>query len=291
MKSRFVQNKNLSDVSTLGIGGPAKYYIEVKTIQEMQEVLAYASGSGIKTFILGKGSNCLFDSKGIQRLCVHNKIDFCEENEPGHFYVGAGYSFSLLGVQTARKGYSGLEFASGIPASVGGAVFMNAGAQGMQTWTTLQYVDYVTPQGDLKRFSKDELSYGYRVSSFQSMPGAIVGAYFVLNSLPDARTKQLELLDVRIKSQPYQDKSAGCIFKNPHATIGAGHLIDKCGLKGFQVGGAKVSEVHANFLVNAEKATSSDFKALIAHVQKVVKEQTGYDLHQEVYWISDDEAL
>ncbi len=290
MRSRFVQNKNLSDISTLGIGGPAEYYIEVKTISEMQEVLAYAKENGLKTFILGKGSNCLFDSKGIKRLCIHNKIDFCEEPEPGHFYVGAGYSFSLLGIQTARKGYSGLEFASGIPASVGGAVFMNAGAQGMQTWTHLQYVDYVSPKGELTRFSKDELSYGYRVSSFQSLPGAIVGAYFVLHPLPDARSKQLELLDVRIKSQPYQDKSAGCVFKNPQ-NVAAGHLIDKCGLKGHAVGGAKVSEVHANFLVNGGGATSADFKALISHIQQVVKEKTGYDLHQEVYWISDDEAL
>ena len=287
MKSQFVQNKPLSEVSTLGIGGPAKYYIEVKTIPQMQDTLAYAAQEGLKTFILGKGSNCLFDSQGIDRLCIHNKIDFCEEPEPGHFYVGAGYSFSLLGVQTARKGYSGLEFASGIPASCGGAVFMNAGAQGMQTWSSLEYVDYVDPSGVLQRFSKNELTFGYRTSSFQNMPGAIVGAYFILTPFEQARAKQLELLDARIHTQPYSDKSAGCIFKNP-PNAAAGNLIDKCGLKGFQVGGAKVSEVHANFLVNAKNATSSDFRALIAHIQQVVKEETGHDLHQEVYWISDE---
>lgn len=275
-------------MSTLGIGGPAEYYVEVKTIQEMQEVLSYCHKEKLKTFILGKGSNCLFDSQGLKRVCIHNKIDFIDEPEPGHFHVGAGYSFSLLGMQTAKKGFSGLEFASGIPASCGGAVFMNAGAQGMQTWTTLQFVDYVTPQGELKRLSKDELSFGYRMTAFHTMPGAIVGAYFVLQPAPDARANQLKLLDARISTQPYQEKSAGCVFKNPTATMPAGMLIDKSGLKGFQIGGAKVSELHGNFLINKNDASSADFLALITHVQKVVKEKTGYELHREVFWVTDD---
>ncbi len=290
MKAKFLADKLLREVSTLGIGGPARYYIEVRTVDEMQAVLRYCYAEGLKTFILGKGSNCLFDSKGINRVCIHNKIDFIDEPEPGHFYVGAGYSFSLLGVQTARKGFSGLEFASGIPASCGGAVFMNAGAQGMQTWSHLESIDYVDETGNLRTFSKDELSFGYRVTSFHTMKGAIVGAYFVLESSQNARPKQLELLDARIKTQPYQEKSAGCIFKNPPNTA-AGLLIDKSGLKGFQIGGAKVSEVHGNFLVNSENASSDDFRALIAHVRRVVKEKTGHDLHTEVFWISDDEAL
>ncbi|MCE5294999.1 MAG: UDP-N-acetylmuramate dehydrogenase [Chlamydiales bacterium] len=287
MKAQFIPNKLLSEVSTLGIGGPAQYYVEVKSIQEMQQVMSYCYQEGLKTFILGKGSNCLFDSKGLARVCIHNKIDFHEEVEPGHFHVGAGYSFSLLGTQTAKKGYSGLEFASGIPASVGGAVFMNAGAQGMQTWTTLQYVDYVMPNGELTRLSKDELTFGYRYTAFHEMQGAIVGAYFVLSAVPNARAKQLELLDARIHTQPYSEKSAGCVFKNPQNTA-AGLLIDKSGLKGFQIGGAKVSELHGNFLINSSGATSDDFMALIKHVQAVVKEQTGHELHREVFWVSDE---
>lgn len=290
MKSGFLRNKLLRDVSTLGIGGPAEYYVEVKTIHEMQQVLAYCHQEGLRTFILGKGSNCLFDSKGIKRVVVHNKIDFCQEPEEGHFHVGAGYSFSLLGTKTAKMGYSGLEFAAGIPASCGGAVFMNAGAQGMQTWSTLRFVEYVSPDGKLHKFSKDELSFGYRQSAFQAMPGAIVSACFVLEKAHEVRKRQLELLDARIQSQPYQDKSAGCIFKNP-VNDAAGRLIDTCGLKGLQMGGAKVSEMHGNFLVNSQDASSSDFLALIAHVKKVVKEQTGYELHQEVYWITDDESI
>ncbi len=290
MKDQFIANKPLSEVSTLGIGGPAKYYIEIKSIPEMQAVMQHCDKENLRTFILGKGSNCLFDSRGIDRVCLHNKIDFINEPEVGHFHVGAGYSFSLLGTQTAKKGFSGLEFASGIPASCGGAVFMNAGAQGMQTWNCLHYVDYVMPTGELKRFSKDELSYGYRVTSFQQMQGAIVGAYFILQKQENVRKKQLELLEARIQSQPYQEKSAGCVFKNPQNTA-AGLLIDKSGLKGFQIGGAKVSELHGNFLINSKSATSDDFRELIQHVQRVVKEKTGHDLHTEVYWITDDQTL
>jgi UDP-N-acetylmuramate dehydrogenase len=157
----------------------------------------------------------------------------------------------------------------------------------MQTWTTLQFVDYVTPQGELKRFTKDELSYGYRVTSFHQMQGAIVGAHFVLSPKQDARAKQLELLEARIHTQPYSEKSAGCIFKNPQNTA-AGLLIDQAGLKGYQIGGAKVSDLHANFLVNVNGATSDDFLALIQHVQRVVKEKTGHELHREVFWVTDD---
>jgi UDP-N-acetylmuramate dehydrogenase len=288
--TQFVENKPLSEVSTLGIGGPAKYYVEVRSIEQMQEVLAACTEQNLRYFILGKGSNCLFDSKGLNRLVIHNKIEFCEETEPGRFYVGAGYSFSLLGTQVAKKGCGGLEFASGIPASCGGAVFMNAGAQGMQTWTNLEFVDYVEPTGRLLRLHKDELSYGYRFSAFQKMPGAIVACSFILEMMPAARETQLKLLDARIKTQPYGSKSAGCIFKNPHDTP-AGLLIDKCGLKGYRVGGAKVSELHANFLINHDKASSNDLLDLIGHVRRVVKEKMGYDLESEVFWISDDETL
>jgi UDP-N-acetylmuramate dehydrogenase len=289
MIEQFTKNKLLSEVSTLGIGGPAAYYTEVKRIEEMQDLLAYCSRSSLDFFILGKGSNCLFCTKGLNRVVIHNKIDFCKELEPGLFHVGTGYSFSLLGMQTAKKGWTGLEFASGIPASVGGAVYMNAGAQAMQTWTTLESVDFVSTTGDMRRYMRDELSFGYRFSQFQQMKGAIVSATFRLQQASNARARQLELLDARIKTQPYQDKSAGCVFKNPKE-IAAGMLIDRAGLKGFQIGGAKVSEMHANFLVNASGATSDDFCALIQHIKKVVYDTSGHELETEVFYIRDDQV-
>lgn len=286
MYPRFQKNKLLSEVSTYGIGGPAQYYVEVKDVSEMTEVLSFCHRENLPFFVLGKGSNCLFDSSGLKRLVIHNKIDFCTETQPGHFHVGAGYSFSLLGTQTAKKGWTGLEFASGIPATVGGAVYMNAGAQGQATSDTLAWVEYVTASGELKRFTRDDLVYSYRSSSFQKMSGAIVSACFVLQPSSNARSQQLQLLQQRINSQPYQDKSAGCVFKNP-PNSSAGALIDQCGLKGFKVGDAEVSELHANFLINASKASSSDMRALIAHIQQTVKEQKGVDLQMEILWVTD----
>ncbi len=291
MFSQFQQNKPLSPLCTFGIGGPARYYVEVKDFVEMQRVLTFLHEQKQSYFILGKGSNCLFDSNGLDTVVIHNKIDFLEEIEPGHFYVGAGFSFSLLGTQSAKKGWGGLEFAAGIPASVGGAVFMNAGAQGCQTWQTLAYVDFVDDEGNLKRLKKEELTYRYRYSSFQEMRGAIVAACFILSEQPAARKTQLQLLEARIQSQPYHEKSAGCVFKNPtckNAPCGAaGQLIDRCGLKGFSIGGAKVSEMHANFLVNTGEATSQDVRDLIEHVREEVKRQTAVILEPEIYWIHD----
>lgn len=277
----FQENKQLSSLSTFGIGGPARYFAEVRKIEEMQTLLVKCRHEGLAYFILGKGSNCLFDDRGFNGMVIHNKIDFIHTPAAGTFHAGAGYSFSLLGAQTARQGWSGLEFASGIPCSVGGAVYMNAGANGSETCQALSSVDYVNEEGHHLILKKEELSFAYRTSSFQKMKGAIVAASFVLTPSPTARQKQLDIINYRKKTQPYSDKSAGCIFRNPSCGH-AGALIDQSGLKGTQVGGAKVSEMHANFIVNADRASSQDVLNLIALVKKQVKEKTGIDLEHEV---------
>ena len=280
MYAEFVASKPLKEVCTFGIGGPARYFLEVKDVATMQRALAFAFQEKLPFMVLGKGSNCLFSDAGFDGLVLLNKIDFCEY-KGSDVYVGAGFSFSLLGVQTARNGFAGLEFASGIPATVGGAIFMNAGAQGNETWTTLQEVEFVNERGELQRFKKEELHYSYRHSSFQTMNGAIVAARFHLTPCDEAKGRQRELLDYRIKTQPYQDKSAGCVFRNP-PNASAGALIDKCGLKGFAVGGAQVSEMHANFLINAKEASGDDMRALIHEIQRRVQAETGILLEQEV---------
>lgn len=279
-----IENKDLKDVCTLGIGGPARYFIEVRKIDEMVEAIHFSREQNLPFFILGKGSNCLFDDRGYHGVVIQNKIDFMKEIEPGVFHAGAGYSFSLLGVQTARKGWSGLEFASGIPCSVGGAVFMNAGANGMETAQTLTSVDFVSDTGVVSCIKKEELIFSYRHSSFQTMKGAILGATFALNKAEGAREKQLTIIAYRTKTQPYGSKSAGCIFRNPTGEH-AGALIEKCGLKGQSIGGAQVSELHANFLINKDGATSSEMLGLIEEVRKEVKGKTGIELEPEVRYI------
>jgi UDP-N-acetylmuramate dehydrogenase len=207
-----------------------------------------------------------------------------EQPAPGCYHVGAGYSFSLLGTQTARQGWEGLEFASGIPGSVGGAVFMNAGANGSETCKTLISVDYVTEEGSLEVIPKENLHFSYRYSSFQIMHGAIVGATFQLTQSQTARQKQLEIIGYRTKTQPYGEKSAGCVFRNPNCGH-AGALIDQTGLKGLHVGDAKVSEMHANFIVNSGKATCLDVLNLIEVIKKKVKENADIELEPEIRYI------
>jgi UDP-N-acetylmuramate dehydrogenase len=203
---------------------------------------------------------------------------------PGLFYVGAGYSFSLLGSQTARQGWSGLEFASGIPGSVGGAVYMNAGANGQQTCDTLVSVDYITEEGHYLILPRAELQFAYRTSPFQTQKGAIAGATFQLESSSTARNKQLEIIRYRQDTQPYNAKSAGCVFRNP-SCASAGALIQQCGLKGVSIGGAQISEKHANFLINHQNATAQDILDLIHLVQKEVYHKMEISLDIEICYI------
>lgn len=278
------RNRSLKELSTLGIGGPAKYYTEVHEIAALQEILRLCRQYRLPYLILGKGSNVLFDDRGFAGVVIANRIQFLNKIDEKIWHVGAGYSFSLLGSQTSREGLAGLEFASGIPASVGGAVYMNAGANGSDTSQTLLSVDFVTDQGELLTLAKDTLDFSYRFSSFQERKGAIVGATFKLTKSSEARQKQLNIIQYRKKTQPYGSKSAGCIFRNPSCAH-AGALIEKSNLKGKKIGGAEVSTLHANFLINAEEATSSDILNLITHVKLTVKEETGFDLEHEVRYI------
>lgn len=279
-----LQSKPLSDFSTFGIGGPASYFAEAHTREQMQEMLTYAHQHKLPTFILGKGSNCLFDDRGFNGLVILNRIDYLNHTEEGVFTLGAGYSFARLGGITARLGWSGLEFASGIPATVGGAVYMNAGANGKETFDTLFEVGYVTEEGALVWFKKDELAHSYRTSVFQSMHGAIVEAIFHLTPSVEAKQCQKEILSYRLKTQPYGEKSAGCAFRNPEAGA-AGRLIEECGLKGKAVGGAVVSPMHANFIVNAGGASAQDVLALMHTVKECIYEKKGIILEEEIRYI------
>lgn len=277
---RFESDKRLSQLSTFGIGGPARLFVEVHTIQELQETLRYCREQALPFFVLGKGSNSLFHDRGFNGLIIANKITFCQFEWP-QVKVGAGYSFSLLGTQTARQMWSGLEFASGIPGSVGGAIYMNAGANGSEVCQVVSDVTYVTESGEIEVLGRDQLHFSYRTSSFQERKGAIASATFSLTPSEEARTKQLKIIEYRMRTQPYSDQSAGCVFRNPE-NHSAGALIEKSGLKGTRIGGAEISLLHANFIVNKGGATASDILALASLVKNVVKEKTGIELEMEM---------
>ncbi|MFC2049443.1 UDP-N-acetylmuramate dehydrogenase [Chlamydiota bacterium] len=275
----------LCEFSTFGIGGPARYFAEAHTCEQMQQMLSYAHNAALRTLIIGKGSNCLFDDRGFNGLAILNRIDYLQEHENGLFRVGAGYSFARLGGITARQGWSGLEFASGIPATVGGAIYMNAGANGQDTSATLAEVGYVTASGELQRLKREELSFDYRFSSFQKREGAIVEGLFQLKPSIGAKQTQKELLGYRLKTQPYGEKSAGCAFRNTDSGP-AGKLIEECGLKGVRVGGAAVSGMHANFIVNTRGATTQDVLDLMRCIKERVYAEKGVILEEEIRHIS-----
>lgn len=276
----YASDQLLKKYSTFGIGGPARLLIEVKTIEEMQAALKRCAEEKLPYIVIGKGSNSLFDDRGFDGLVIINKIHFAEFKE-NMVSVGAGYSFALLGVQTARKGLAGLEFASGIPASVGGAIYMNAGASGAQTSDCLIDVTYITDRGEKQILRKEEMTFAYRHSSFQGKGGAIVAATFQLEPSSEARQKQLGIVDYRTRTQPYGDLSCGCVFRNPEGGS-AGRLIEECGLKGMRMGGAEVSPLHANFIVNANEAKAEDVLELAKQVKATVLEKTGAHLEMEL---------
>ena len=272
------KNKSLAAFSMMGVGGPASYFTTVSTAEEMQIRVAFAMKEGIPFFVLGKGSNSLFDDRGYAGLVILNQIDYLEQ-EGSCFRVGSGYSFARLGQITAKRGFAGLEFAAGIPATVGGAVFMNAGANGQDVSQTLKSVRFV----DEQQHVITKFDFTYRHSIFHEMRGAIVEATFELCPKESAKEKQRELVQYRLKTQPYGEKSCGCVFRNPEGEI-AGRLIEQCGLKGKRVGGAIVSPMHANFIVN-EGGSSEDVRQLIREVQEKIRQETGVILEEELRFV------
>jgi len=283
----YQYNVSLKEYCTWGIGGPAKELAVAKSKEELIYLIKQAKESRKRYIVIGKGSNSLFDDRGFNGLVIINKINDIEWRE-NSVYVGAGYSFSLLGIQASRKKFTGLEFASGIPGSVGGAIYMNAGASGFEVKDILLEVEFLHEEGRIELLKKESLTFSYRKSPFQEMKGVIIAGLFSLTSSREAKEKQEKLLAYRMATQPYKDKSCGCVFRNPEGDS-AGRLIDSLGLKGLSFGGAKVSETHANFIVNHSDASAKEMLDLIAHVQMRVKDELGIVLEPEVKYIPFDD--
>ena len=281
----FEENVSLKSYCSYGIGGLAKYFAKVKTIEEMQQVLIFAIKNQIPYVVIGKGSNLLISDKGYQGLVVLNRLQTLQID--GNIVTsGSGYSFPLLATKTAALGLSGLEFAIGVPGTVGGAIFMNAGASGVETKDTLESVVYLDSEGKKKTLTIEQLEMGYRTSIFQKIHGVIVSARFSLAPSLTAKEEVDRLITYRKKTQPYYAKTCGCCFRNPE-NKSAGKLIEEAGLKGFQVGGVKVSEIHANFLENVGEGTATDVRDLMAYIQMKVYARTKYSLEPEVRFIGE----
>ncbi|MFN0065360.1 MAG: UDP-N-acetylmuramate dehydrogenase [Chlamydiales bacterium] len=278
------RGKLLSEVSTFGIGGPARYFAEAKDIDSLRQMILFVKAHSIPYFILGKGSNSLFDDRGFNGLVILNQLDYMH-HEAGSFIAGSGYSFARLGQQSAKLGYTGLEFASGIPATVGGALFMNAGANGREVCESLYSVRFMESTGDVVTLR--ELSFSYRHSPFQGRKGVIVEATFMLQEKKEAKKEQKKLLDYRLQTQPYGQKSCGCVFRNPQGEV-AGRLIEECGLKGARVGDICVSNKHANFIVNDGRGTAAEVRQLMEEIKEKVFHEKGIELQEEIRFVPYD---
>lgn len=270
--------------STFRIGGKARFFAEAHSIEQMQELFCFAKKLSIPLCVIGKGSNTLFDDRGYSGIIIINKMKKRGFNE-NSLYVEGGYSFSRLAQEMIKLGFSGLEFATGIPGSVGGAVYMNAGAHGCATEDVLESIHFLHSSGKIEQWDRKDLQFGYRYSSLQKLFGSILAATFTLCK-QDINSMELQKRNIRqrILSQPYKEKSCGCIFRNPPG-ITAGKIIDMCGLKGISIGNAAVSTIHANFIINRGSATSSDVLQLIQLIQSCALTRFDCRLELEIRYV------
>lgn len=278
----------LAEHTTFRIGGPARLFAEPADVAELAAMVAYASSRQLPLLVLGKGSNLLVSDDGFDGLVLHLGRNLAEirPEGPGRLYAQAGAELSRLCKVAQEQSLSGLEFAFGIPGSVGGAIYMNAGAYGGEVGERLLWADCIDPQGQLHRLPGEELAFSYRHSLFAENGWVVAGGCFALT--PGQREQIGAAMEAvfarRREKQPLEYPSAGSTFKRPSGAFAAA-LIDQCGLKGRRVGGAMVSPKHAGFIVNDQNATCRDVLALIGQVRQTVQEQTGYLLECEVKFV------
>ena len=284
----FVQGEALAAHTTFRIGGPAVFWCAPQDAEQLRETLRLCRENGVRVYLLGNGSNTLFDDAGFDGAVVDMRgLSQMESSDAGTDVVritaGAGQTLGRLCSKAQALGLTGLEFACGIPGTVGGAVYMNAGAYGGEMKDVLEAVSYLTADGRWVDSEASELDFSYRHSAFEENDACILGAVFHLEKGdPDAiKARMNELMQKRIDKQPLDKPSAGSTFKRPAGAFAAA-LIDQCGLRGYRHGGAAVSDKHCGFVVNLGGATCADVLALCDEVRAIVKEKTGYDLEKEI---------
>lgn len=281
----YAENENLSSYTSFRIGGPAAILAEPDCIQKLSDLMKYLKQENIKTFILGKGSNLLVSDDGFDGCVVRLKGDFetIELTDECTIKTGAGAKLIALCNFALENSLSGLEFAYGIPGTVGGAVYMNAGAYGGETADVILSASHINMEGEAGSYDKNELDLSYRHSIYSSDDAVITGAVFKLQKAEKSviKEKMLDLMGRRKDKQPLEYPSAGSTFKRPEGYF-AGALIEQSNLKGYSVGGAQVSEKHAGFVINKDNATCNDVLNLISHCQDVVREKFGVELETEV---------
>lgn len=277
-------NEPMKNHTTFRAGGCADYLVEPESVDAIREIVRLCRQEKVPYYVVGNGSNLLVSDEGYHGVIVHlykNMSDF--EVSGSHVRAQAGALLVRVAKTAAKEGLSGLEFASGIPGTIGGAMVMNAGAYGGEMKDVVTKVRVLLPDGTIRDYTGEEMAFGYRRSRVIEEQGIVLEAEMELKAdAPEAIAARMEeLREKRVTKQPLEYASAGSTFKRPEGYF-AGKLIEDAGLRGFSVGDAQVSEKHCGFVINRGNATASEIMELIQEVQKRVYEQSGVRLEPEV---------
>lgn len=288
-EERVLVNEPMAGHTTFRIGGPADYFIEAADAEEIRWAIAVCREEGLPWFVLGRGSNLLVGDRGFRGVVLSVYREFQGiETEQETVRVKAGTLLTTLTGKLLEESLTGMEFASGIPGTVGGAVMMNAGAYGGEMKDIVREVTVLTPEGEILCLSAAEMKFGYRTSVVKEKEYIVLSAVLELKKgdPEEIRRKMQELKAKRVEKQPLEYPSAGSTFKRPEGYF-AGKLIMDAGLAGARVGGAQVSEKHCGFVVNTNNATAADVRELMSRVQKTVEEKYGVRLEPEVRFLGE----
>ena len=279
----YTKEEPLKKHTTFRIGGAAKYFFTPKNSTEIYDIICYCRENHMPYYILGNGSNVLFSDDGYDGAVINIYNSMNDISITGEYiYAMAGALLSKIAVTAKDNELHGMEFAAGIPGTIGGAMVMNAGAYGGEMRDIVSYVDILDIDGNIRKYSCEEMCFGYR-KSIVSSDMVVVGAELKLQKgdRMEIETEMERLKQLRVSKQPLEYPSAGSTFKRPEGYF-AGKLIEDTGLKGYRVGDAMVSEKHCGFVINCGNATCNDVKALIGDVQGKVYEKFGVQLMPEV---------
>ena len=289
-KDSILLDEPMSRHTTFRVGGPADFFVTPKAKEEVRDVIRICKEAGMPYYIIGNGSNLLVSDAGYRGVIVQIYKEMNEVKVEGDLVKAqAGALLSGIAAKALGAELSGFEFASGIPGTIGGAWVMNAGAYGGEMKDVLESVTVLTGEGKIIELGRNELELGYRTSVIAKKGYIVLGAVLKLERGDGEKIKTYmdELKEKRVTKQPLEYPSAGSTFKRPEGYF-AGKLIEDAGLRGFQVGGAQVSEKHCGFVINRDHATAADNMELMRQVQIRVKENSGVDLEPEVKRLGDE---
>ncbi len=284
-----IENAPMKEYTSFQIGGPADILIQPETKEALALCYSTVKAEGVPVTIIGAGSNLLVGDKGIRGAVIRLTKPFSRVQIEGEMLIAeAGISLARMASEALSAGLSGLEFASGIPGTLGGAVYMNAGAYGGEMKDVVLETEYLTADGSVKTIAGKDHLFGYRKSFFSGTENMILNVKLLLKKGDPAliRETMRELNARRKEKQPLSYPSAGSTFKRPEGHF-AGKLIEDAGLKGARIGGAQISEKHAGFLINSGGATATDVRQLIEHVQAKVLEKFGVTLEPEIRFLGE----